>query len=141
MRLRLGSWFARAAAGLLMIAAAAAPGQAPAQGFLAQRLDVRVWLPPAPAPGSLAQAEDETVYLHTRALLDTPRGAEAAADNVYLPDAVAPRFAEAPGATLTPQDTPLTPAPIGRGVKDAEALVGPRQQPPPPPGTRPVPPV
>ena len=127
---------ARAAAALLMLAAAAsaAPAQAPEPGFLAQRPDIRVWLPPAPPPGSLAQAEDETIYLHTRALLDTPRGAEAAADNVYLPEAVAPRFAEALGATLNPKDTPRTLALIGRVVKDAEALVAPVKQSPPPKG-------
>jgi acid phosphatase (class A) len=134
MRVKFGAWIARAAAGLLIVAAAAAPAQAPGQGFLAQRLDVRVWLPPAPPPGSLAQAEDETVYLHTRALLDTPRGAEAAADNVYLPEAVAPRFADALGVTLNPKDTPLTLALIGRVVKDAEALVAPVKQSPPPKG-------
>jgi acid phosphatase (class A) len=116
-----------------MVSGAAA--QAPERGFLAHPLDVRAWLPPAPAPASLAEAEDETVYLHTRALLDTPRGAEAAADNVYVPEAVAPRFAEALGATLTPQDTPLTLALIGRVVKDAEALVAPVKQPAPPAGT------
>lgn len=135
MRLKLGPWIARAVAASLMVAAAAAPAQAPEQGFLAQRPDVRVWLPPAPPPGSLAQAEDETVYLHTRALLDTPRGAEAAADNVYLPAAVAPRFADALGVTLSPGDTPLTLALIGRVVKDAEALVAPVKQSPPPKGS------
>jgi acid phosphatase (class A) len=136
MRLTLGSWSVRAAAALLMLAVVtAASAQAPDRGFLAERPDVRAWLPPAPAPGSLAEAEDETVYLHSRALLDTPRGAEAAADNVYLPDAVAPRFAEALGATLNPRDTPLTLALIGRVVKDAEALVAPVKQSPPPKGS------
>ena len=126
----------RAAAGLLVMAAAGnAAAQPPERGFLAHPLDVKVWLPPAPAPASVAEAEDEAVYLHTRPILDTPRGAEAAADNVYLPDAVAPRFAEALGTTLTPQDAPLALALIGRVVKDAEALVAPVKQPAPPAGT------
>jgi acid phosphatase (class A) len=131
------SWFgARAAAALLLLAAAApAVAQPPERGFLAQQLDVRVWLPPAPAPGSLAEAEDETAYLHTRGLVPGPRGAEAAADNVYLPEAVAPRFAEALGAALNPKDTPITLALIGRVVKDAEALVAPVKQQAPPRGT------
>jgi len=133
--MRIGYFFRAAAAWLLLLAAAPAPAQAPEQGFLAQRLDVKVWLPAAPVPGSLAQAEDETAYLHTRALLDGPRGSEAAADNVYLPEAVAPRFSAALGATLTPRDTPLTLALIGRVVKDAEALVAPVKQSPPPKGT------
>src|SRR3954469_9490418 len=98
----------RAAAGLLLMAAAGnAAAQAPERGFLAHPLDVKAWLRPAPAPASLAEAEDEAVYLPPRPILDTPRGAEAAADNVYLPDAVAPRFAEALGTTLTPKDNPL----------------------------------
>ncbi|MBV9930254.1 MAG: phosphatase PAP2 family protein [Alphaproteobacteria bacterium] len=131
----LRSALSRAAAILSLCLAAVAPAQAQEQGFLTQRPDVRIWLPPAPPAGSLAQAEDETIYLHTRALLDGPRGAEAAADNVYLPDAVAPRFADALGATLNPKDTPLTLALIGRVVKDAEALVAPVKQSPPPKGT------
>ena len=133
MRLR----FVMRAFAALALALGAAPAfaQAPEHGFLAERQDVRVWLPPAPVPGSLAEAEDETVYLHTRALLAGPRGAEAAADNVYVPEAVAPRFADALGLTLTPRDTPLTLALIGRVVKDAEALVAPVKQSPPPKGS------
>jgi acid phosphatase (class A) len=126
--------FAMRAAAAFLLLAAPAVAQAPEHGFLARQLDVKVWLPPAPAPGSLAEAEDETVYLHTRPLLDAPRGAEAAADNVYLPDAVAPRFAEALGASLNRKDTPLALALIGRVVKDAEALVAPVKQPAPPKG-------
>jgi acid phosphatase (class A) len=132
MKLRLAG---SAAALLLLIGASAAPAQAPDQGFIAQRLDVRIWLPPPPAPGSVAQAEDESVYLHTRPLLDAARGAEAAADNVYVPEAVAPRFAEALGVTLNPKDAPRTLALIGGVVKDAEALVRPVKQPAPPAGT------
>jgi acid phosphatase (class A) len=123
-------------AGLLaLLTAGALAAQAPDQGFLVRQPDIRIWLPPAPAPGTLAQAEDESAYLHTRALLDQPRGAEAVADNVYVPEAVAPRFADALGATLTPRDTPLALALIGRVVKDAEALVRPVKQPAPPAGT------
>jgi acid phosphatase (class A) len=126
----------KATAGLLVVmASASAAAQAPERGFLAHPLDVRAWLPPAPTAASVAEAEDEAVYLHTRLLLDTPRGAEAAADNVYVPEAVSPRFAEALGTTLTPKDTPLALALIGRVVKDAEALVAPVKQSPPPRGT------
>jgi acid phosphatase (class A) len=125
---------------LLGVAAATAllAGPASAQapgGFLAQPLDVHVLVAPAPPPGSLDEVEDRMVFLDTRALVDGPRGAEAAADDVYLPPAVAPRFADALGATLTEKDTPLTLALIGRVVKDAEALVAPVKSSAPPAGT------
>ena len=126
--------FLRVGLALALALGAAGAGQAQDAGFLARPLDVRVWLPPAPPQGSVAEAEDETVYLHSRTLLEGPRGAEAAADNVYVPETVAPRFAEALGATLNPKDTPLTLALIGRVVKDAEALVRPVKQPAPPAG-------
>jgi acid phosphatase (class A) len=109
--------------------------QAQAQGFLTQRLDVRAWLPPTPPPGGIAETEDEIVFLHSRALVTQARGAEAAADDVYLPADVAPRFADALGATLNPRDTPLTLDLIGRLVKDAEMLVAPVKQAAPPKGT------
>lgn len=131
---RRRSAFAFAAAALAGLLAA--PSAAHAQGgFLARPLDVRVLVPPAPAADSLAEARDRVVFLDTRALVDQPRGAEAAADDVYLPAAVAPRFADALGATLSERDTPLTLALIGRVVRDAEALVAPVKQPAPPAGS------
>jgi acid phosphatase (class A) len=123
------------AAASLALAGAPAAGQASSAGFLPRPLDVRVLVPVAPAPGSLREAEDRVVFLDTRALVDQPRGAMAAGDDVYLPGAVAPRFANALGATLTERETPLALALIGRVVKDAEALVAPVKQPAPPAGT------
>lgn len=120
---------------MAMALAAAASAQAPAGGFLSRPLDVRGLVVPAPDAGTLREAEDRIVFLDTRALVDGPRGAAAAADDVYLPPAVAPRFAEALGASLTERDTPLTLALIGRVVKDAEALVAPVKQSAPPAGT------
>ena len=117
------------------LGAAPAVAQPPAGGFLPRPLDIHVLVPPAPPPGSLEEVEDRIVFLDTRVLIDQPRGAEAAADDVYLPPAVAPRFADALGFTLTEKDTPLTLALIGRVVKDAEALVAPVKQPAPPAGT------
>jgi acid phosphatase (class A) len=138
----LGDFTGRRAIGFVLgvvvaaaLAGVPAPAQAPAGGFLARPLDVHILVPPAPAPGSLREAEDRSVFLDTRALVDQPRGAEAAADDVYLPAAVAPRFAEALGRTLTEKDAPLTLALIGRLVKDAEVLVAPVKQPAPPAGT------
>jgi acid phosphatase (class A) len=125
--------FFLALAGAAMLALPAT-AQAPA-GFLARPLDVRLLVPPAPPPGSLAEAQDRVVFLDTRPLVAGPRGAEAAADDVYLPPAVAPRFADALGATLNEKDTPLTLALIGRLVKDAELLVAPVKQSAPPAGT------
>jgi acid phosphatase (class A) len=124
--------FAVAAATALLLGPASA--QAPG-GFLPQPLDVRALVPPAPPPGSLAEVQDRVVFLDTRPLIDGPRGAEAAADDVYLPPAVAPRFAGALGATLTEKDTPLALTLIGRVVKDAEVLVAPVKQSAPPAGT------
>jgi acid phosphatase (class A) len=123
-------WVVAAAALLAGPASAQAPG-----GFLAQPLDVHLLVPPAPPPGSLAEAQDRVVFLDTRPLVDGPRGAEAAADDVYLPPAVAVRFADALGATLTEKDTPLALTLIGRVVKDAEVLVAPVKQSAPPAGT------
>ncbi|MEA3034277.1 MAG: acid phosphatase [Sphingomonadales bacterium] len=124
---------------LLGIAAATAllvgPASAQTGGFLAQPLDVHVLVAPAPPPGSLDEVGDRIAFLDTRALVDGPRGAEAAGDDVYLPPAVALRFADALGVTLTEKDTPLTLALIGRTVKDAEALVAPVKQSAPPAGT------
>jgi acid phosphatase (class A) len=117
------------------LATAPAAAQPPTGGYLPRPLDIHLLVPPAPAPGSLEEVEDRMVFLDTRALVDQARGAEAAADDVYLPPAVAPRFAEALGVTLTEKDTPLTLALIGRVVKDAEALVAPVKQSAPPAGT------
>jgi acid phosphatase (class A) len=134
VRSRLAA-LAIAAAILGASAGAPAAAQAPAGGFLPRPLDVHVLVPPAPPPGSLQEAQDRIVFLDTRALVDGPRGAEAAADDVYLPPAVALRFAAVLGATLTEKDAPLTLALIGRVVKDAEALVAPVKQSAPPAGT------
>lgn len=131
---RIGRHFlGLALAGALLAAPAA--GQPAPGGFLPQPLDIHVLVPPAPPPGSLEEVEDRIVFLDTRAVVVEARGAEAAADDVYLPPAVALRFADALGATLTEKDTPLTLALIGRVVKDAEALVAPVKQPAPPAGS------
>jgi acid phosphatase (class A) len=133
MRIRA---FGRRVFGLAAVAALlVGPASAQTGGFLAQPLDVHLLVPPAPPPGSLAEAQDRVVFLDTRPQVDGPRGAEAAADDVYLPPAVAPRFADALGATLTEKDTPLTLTLIGRVVKDAEVLVAPVKQSAPPAGT------
>ena len=135
MRLRdLGRPFLGFATATALLAAPALAQPAPG-GFLSQPLDVHVLVAPAPAPGSLDEVRDRMVFLDTRSLVDGPRGAEAAADDVYLPPAVALRFADPLGATLTEKDTPLTLALIGRVVKDAEALVAPVKSSVPPAGT------
>jgi len=131
---RFGRHFLGIALAAALLAAPAA-AQPPAGGFLAQPLDIHLLVPSAPPAGSLEEVEDRIVFLDTRTLVDQARGAEAAADDVYLPPAVALRFADALGVPLTEKDTPLTLALIGRVVKDAEALVAPVKQPAPPAGT------
>jgi hypothetical protein len=89
----------------LSSAQTAAPVHAPTApasvGFLITPLDVTIWLPAAPAVGSYRDNEDTMLFLETRGQVDLPRGAEAAADDVYVPAQVAPRFAAALGVTLT----------------------------------------
>lgn len=97
-----------ALAALGLLAAAAARAQ-PAAGYLtpAQELHIESWLPPAPPRDSLAQAADVQAYFDTRALVATPRGEEAHADDVVgPPEAVAQRFTYVMGVTLDRGNAP-----------------------------------
>ncbi len=114
-----------AAAALALLAAAPAP--APVDGYLNQANlpHIAQWLPSPPEAGSAAEAADISAFFSTRALVNRPEGAEAAADDVYTPDRVAPRFAEALGATLTPDNAPTFFAMMRRVHKDADAMMAP----------------
>ena len=124
-------------ASVLLAVAVPATAQQPVTSFIpaSPTFDVRAWEPMAPAPGNEIDSADKLGFLNSRALLDTPRGAEAAADDVYDPAAVAPRFADALGLTLTTQNAPATLGLIARLVKDAEVLVAPIKAMRPPAGT------
>ncbi len=97
---------------LLAVAGSLAAFGARAQasgGYLApaEALHIEAWLPAAPAPDSLAQAADVQAYFTARALLGTPRGEEAHADDVIGPaEAVAPRFTYVMGVTLDRANAP-----------------------------------
>lgn len=89
--------------------AAGATRAQPAAGYLtpAQGLHIESWLPPAPPRDSLAQAADLQAYFDTRALVATPRGQEAHADDVVgPPEAVARRFTYIMGVTLDRGNAP-----------------------------------
>lgn len=83
------------------------------------------WLPPAPAPGSAAEAEDWAVFAQSRAVLATPRGQQAAEDDVFEDEALLQRFEDVLGARLTRQNAPALVRLIGRMKADANAFVAP----------------
>lgn len=76
-------------------------------------------LPAPPPAGSAALATDEAVYASTRALISTPRGALAAADNELGFPKAADRFACALGVAITPERTPHLVTLLRRSFVDA----------------------
>jgi acid phosphatase (class A) len=97
----------------------------------AETPDLRVWLPLTPAAGSLEDRFDIDTYRATRALIGTPRGDMASDDDIYLPEFVAPRFAEALGFTPSPETTPRLLALMKRVERDVEIMADPIKQDPP----------
>jgi hypothetical protein len=83
------------------------------------------WLPDAPPLGSTADALDVETFVHTRQLLATPRGQEAAEDDVYAPADVLQRFRDAAAVELTAANAPTLTAMLGRMEGDGENLVAP----------------
>jgi len=108
-------------------ASACGAEEAPAPGYLAATAlpDVARWLPPAPTAGSGEQALDDAIFARTRAELATPRGASAAADDVYAAPQVLARFQDSTGVVLTPANAPTLVALIGKAQKDAAGLLAP----------------
>jgi acid phosphatase (class A) len=112
-------------AALGLLAAAAACAQ-PVQGYLspADALHIEAWLPPAPAPDSLAQAADVQAYFSTRGQVATARGEEAHADDVVSPpEAVAKRFTYVMGVTLDRSNAPALMHMMERVRSDEVALM------------------
>jgi acid phosphatase (class A) len=111
-------------------AGASAVVAAPTGGFLDdQDLKILAWAPPTPTGDGPTEVADLTVYLQTRALVSGARGAEAHADDVYLPADVAPRFKDALGVDLTPANAKVILDTIQLAQKDLEILVKPLKQP------------
>lgn len=101
--------------------------------------DVRQWMPAQPAPLSSApqtstvlsiqELVDDQIFMATRPLLATPRGRNAAEDDVYDPDQVLARFlpslgAGAPDVSKMPKLVDI----IGKMEQDASNLVDPVKQ-------------
>ncbi len=110
-----------------------ARAQTQAEPFLApaERLDIRAWLPPTPAPGSPQDRLDIQAFLDSRPLVATVRGRTASDDDVYAPKDLAPRFAAALGFTPTPEATPRLLDLLKRVERDAELLTDPVKLDPP----------
>ena len=84
-----------------------------------------LWLPEAPAVGSAGDALDLAAFADTRPLLNTPRGQQAALDDVYEPEALAGRFGLVLGKTLTLQTAPTLMRLIGKLEQDGGNWVAP----------------
>jgi acid phosphatase (class A) len=108
-----------------------APGRAaapPEQGYLSpgETLHIEAWLPPPPADDSLSQAADIETFFATRALIGTPRGEEAHADDVVGPvEAVALRFTYLMGVTLDRRNAPNLMRMMERLRADEQTLLAP----------------
>lgn len=89
----------------------------------AELSDIKVWLPTTPIPKSAIDQADVQIFKNTRKTLYSERGMIAAHDDVYQPDQVAARFAEAAGITLTPSVSPTLMKMIAYVEADSEALV------------------
>ncbi len=116
------------AAALLACWAAPALADGPPQGYLApgSALHIDTWLPPAPPADSLAQAADVQAFFATRALIGTPRGDLAHADDVVSPaEAVAPRFTSVMGVALDRRNAPVLMRMMDKVRIDEQALMGP----------------
>ncbi len=106
----------------------AAGYQIPQNGYLpAGTLHIDSWLPPAPSFDSTTHAFDIQTFLATRALTGSERFKIAEADNVNVLDsnAMATRFSEALGGTLTDQNAPLLFAMFKRLAADSFTTLGP----------------
>ncbi len=105
---RRGALLALLAAALALASAgAAAEGRAPGYLYPQSPLDLSAWLPVAPSEDSLAQAADTQEVFKERALIGTPRAAEAHADDVVKPaDKVAPRFVYLAGISVDRRNAP-----------------------------------
>ncbi|MDR3415807.1 MAG: S1/P1 nuclease [Nevskia sp.] len=93
--------------------------------------DITAWLPPAPARGSAAEKADIEAFQATRPLLvdGTPRGQQAAEDDVYEPPEVLARFQPAFGRTLSAKGMEQLVTLLCRVEQDAGGIVAPLKLP------------
>ena len=97
---------------------------APAQGYLGANVpDGRVFIPPPPALGSVADVVDVTAYERTRALKGSPRWDLAAKDAVQTPAAVLADFDCAVGVNIDQATAPKLMALMTRVGRDIGASV------------------
>ncbi|WCM25193.1 phosphatase PAP2 family protein [Sphingomonas sp. QA11] len=109
------------AVGLAMLAGAA-PAQKQYSGYLTPgEFDVTTIVEPAPRKGDPRYETDRKIFVATRALLKTPRGALATSDADYSPPALMRDFSCAVGVTLTPQTAPALLRVVGRAGIDTGA--------------------
>lgn len=97
-------------------------------GYLApdEALHIEAWMPPPPAPNSLAQAADVQAFFEARSLIGTPRATEAHADDVVAPaEAVAGRFTYVIGITLDRSNAPRLMQMMEKVRADERALMQP----------------
>jgi acid phosphatase (class A) len=99
-------------------------------GYLAKdgAPNAAAFLPPPPAEASLRAQDDLAAYRATRALEDSPRWAQARADNeIETPDA--PRvFDEALGIHFDPENMPTLTRLLGRMLGDLETIQTPAKR-------------
>ena len=81
--------------------------------------DGRVFLPPPPAAGSLAQQDDERDFARTRTQVGTPRWVLAQKDANLTADNLVGDFSCAAGCSLDPAHLTKSGELIERGVKDS----------------------
>ena len=114
--------FLAGAVGAVLLLAGSTASSADRTGYLAQgSFDILDVLPQAPAKGDPRYEADRRVFRHTRRLLATPRGAMATNDIVRTPAAMLDDYACSLGASLTPEQVPLTVAVILRASLDTNA--------------------
>lgn len=102
------------------VALEALPG-VPARGYLSPqaRPDLTRILAPPPSPGSPRAVADAAIFDQTRALKDTPRWFQAAAD---VDGAMYDHFAQALSVRLTPQAAPVLTALLERAGEDRSVV-------------------
>lgn len=117
-----------AAAALLAACASAAPAPASTSptppagrpaGYLAKPVDGIAILGAPPAAGSAAAAADEAAIEATRAVLDTPRGAQAVEDVKLFEPGALRSWSCAAGIEIGPQTTPVLHRLLLRSLIDA----------------------
>ncbi|WP_375398790.1 phosphatase PAP2 family protein [uncultured Sphingomonas sp.] len=92
---------------LASLSTSALPADRQYAGYLAPgAFDVSTVLEPAPREGDPRYEADRRIFIATRALLKTPRGALATSDVDYSPSAMMRDFSCAVGVSLTPQNAP-----------------------------------